>query len=137
MDRNGAALCGIYPTKNPYFMRLKTRNGLSFCIGQYQAVYNKRHIFNTFEYKVLEDYERSLKYYLEYNVIRLDNYTLDADYNKLGGGWQTPSQFRNVELKENELEKFKSQYGDYCYIKTKKKGRDLVFKSSYSKESKG
>tara|TARA_R110002051_G_scaffold313154_1_gene388954 strand:+ start:4039 stop:5535 length:1497 start_codon:yes stop_codon:yes gene_type:complete len=133
---NEASLCGIYPSKNPYFMRMKTRKGLSFCIGQYQAVYNKREIFNSFEYNILEDYERSLRYFLDYNVIRLDNYTLDADYNKLEGGWQTESQFRHTELKEKELERFKEQYSDYCYIKTKKHGRDIVFKSLYSKESK-
>jgi hypothetical protein len=132
MDKNEAALCGIYPSKNPYFMRLKTRSGLSFCIGQYQALYNKRDIFNTFKYRILEDYERSVRYFLGYNTIRLDNYTLDADYNKLKGGWQTESEFRHTELKETELERFKNEYDDYCYIKNKKKGRDIVFKSSFS-----
>ena len=131
-----ASLCGIYPAKNPYFMRIKTRKGLSFCIGQYQALYNKREIFNTFEYNILEDYERCIRYFLDYNVIRLDNYTLDADYNKLEGGWQTESQLRHTELKEKELERFKEQYSDYCYIKTKKTGRDIIFKSLFSKESK-
>ena len=136
MDRYKAHLCGLYPAKNPFFMRMKMRKGLSFSIGQFQAVINHQHIYDTFEYRILEDYERSMRYFLDYKTIRLDYITIDADYNKLDGGWQSSSQKRHVELKEAELIRFQKQYSDYCYIKQKKQGRDIVFKSIYSKELK-
>jgi len=136
LDRYNASMCGIYPAKNPFFMRMKVRKGLSFCIGQFNAVINKRKLFNDFQYRILEDYERSIRYFLDYKLIRLDYITLEADYNKLEGGWQTESEKRHVEKKEAELSRFKQQYDNYCFIKNKKTGKDIVFKSLYSKEPK-
>ena len=136
LDRYNASMCGIYPAKNPFFMRMRVRKGLSFCIGQFNAVINKRKLFNDFQYRILEDYERSIRYFVNYKLIRLDYITLEADYNKLEGGWQTASEKRHVEKKEAELLLFKQQYDEYCFIKNKKNGKDIVFKSLYSKEPK-
>lgn len=133
MEKHGAEMCGIYPTKNPFYMRQKTRVGLSFCIGQCNCVINRRDLFNNFEYRILEDYERSIRYFLLSQLIRLDYIAVDADYNKLEGGWQTTSELRHVKKKEAELLRFKQQYDDYCYIKQKKESRDIIFKSIYSK----
>ncbi len=136
MNKFKADLVGIYPAKNPFFMRGKVRQGLSFCIGQFQLLKNKKELFKESKYKILEDYERSILYFIHYKSIRLDNYSLDADYAKLLGGYQTESQVRTPVLKSQELSLFFETYKDYCFLKQKKNGKDIVFKSLYSKDPK-
>jgi len=136
LDWYQADLLGIYPIKNPYFMHDRVREGLAFCIGQFQLLRNRKQIFEKAECKILEDYERSLKYYLKYKTIRLDNITLNANYGTLKGGYQTESQLRTQDLKEIELNKFMELFSEYCFIKNKKLGKDLYFKRQFSKTRK-
>ena len=135
LERYNAQMCGIYPAKNPFFMRMRVRKGLSLCVGAFNAVINKKDIFNSFKYRILEDYERSIRYFLDYKLIRLDYVTLEADYNKLEGGWVSSNQ-RTAEKKSLEQQKFLEQYKEYCFLRTKKVDKDIVFKSMFSKEPK-
>ena len=109
--------CGIYPCNNPFFMKCYISKNLKFVIGCMRWFINNRHIETSREFKLLEDYEVSLKYFVDYGKIhRLNHICVQHDYNgKLAGGLASVAD-RSYQEKKKEVEKFYNKYKDYCSI---------------------
>ena len=117
IDLEKASCCGVYPTDNPYYMSFQYCNNLKFCIGQLRFFLNNKSIEASRRYKLLEDYETSLKYFLkDKKIIRLNNICLEAAYNCLRGGLNSITD-RSYETKKEEVYKFYEEYEMYCHIK--------------------
>lgn len=132
MIDNGSKCCGVYPTNNPYFMKPVTTHNLKFCIGAMRWFINDSFIEMNRYYTLLEDYEVSLKYYLEYKTItRLSYIAIEHDFNKLRGGLKETTD-RSFEAKEAEVIDFRDKYKLYTTINDRylKSGRqiDIRFK---------
>ena len=111
---------------------------LKFCIGQMRMFYNFRAIENKRTYKLLEDYETSLKYWLEKKIIRFNNICLKADFNKLAGGLKTTCN-RDYHSKALEVDRFYNENKAYCFVSDRltKTGRkiDIRFKNKLNKNN--
>ena len=136
LDFEGCRCAGIYPVKNPFYMRNHYSINLSFCIGQVRFFLNTREIETTRLYTLLEDYETSLYYYV-YNgkIVRLNNICADADYNKLSGGLSSITN-RDYDIKKKEVLDFYNQYQDFCWVNDRvtssgEKKIDIRFKSLF------
>ena len=118
---NNMTLAGVYPTNNTFFCTKTITMDLRFCIGQFKLFFNKKHLEKR-DYELLEDYENSLKHYFNSGgVIRYNNITVKANYNSGKGGLK---EYRTLEKKIKEVNKFKLEYPNYCNIK--KSGSDIT-----------
>ncbi len=133
---NGEGMAGVYPTDNPYYMSHTISTDLKFCIGQMRMFYNSHATENSRTYKLLEDYETSLKYWLEKKIIRFNNICLKADFNKLAGGLKSTCN-RDYHTKALEVDKFYNENKSYCFVSDRltKTGRkiDIRFKNKLKK----
>ena len=129
---NGEGMCGVYPTDNPYYMNENISTDLKFCIGQLRIFYNNQVIENSRKYILLEDYETSLKYWLDKKIIRFNNICVKADFNKLAGGLKSVCK-RDFHTKAVEVDKFYEEYKQFCFVSDRltKEGRkiDIRFKN--------
>jgi len=131
MRKAGVRMCGFYPCKNPYFMSHTTSLDLKFCIGQFRLFYNFKEVETSRKYKLLEDYETTLKYYLYDNskIMRKNYICMDADYNGLEGGLRATAD-RRYMVKKKEVEDFYHDFSVYCFIKERFPEKiDIGFKS--------
>ena len=117
---NDLSLAGVYPSRNPFFCKNTITTDLRFIIGQFKCFINKKHLEKR-HYELLEDYENTLKHYFHAGGVLRYNYILvKADYNKLSGGLK---EYRTLEKKIEEVNKFNIEYPKYCTIK--KSGSDI------------
>ena len=81
----GAAIWGVYPVHNPFFMRHTITTDLKFIVGCFNGRFNRKDIVLTVEEK--DDFERTMLYYLQDGkVVRYNNITFKTKfYNKKGG----------------------------------------------------
>ncbi|GAF88893.1 unnamed protein product, partial [marine sediment metagenome] len=120
LEENNLTLAGVYPSRNPFFAKDTITTDLRFIIGQFKCFINKKHLEKR-NYELLEDYENTLRHYFHSGGVLRYNYILiKADYNKLSGGLK---EYRTLEKKINEVNKFRLQYPNYCKIK--KSGSDI------------
>ena len=111
-------LAGVYPVNNYYFLKEKDTTDLRFIIGQFKIYYNKHHLEKR-QFYLLEDFETTLKYYLnDGGVLRLNNICINANIQTLRGGIED----RTIEKKQTEVDEFKKKYSNYCEIKNKDNG---------------
>jgi hypothetical protein len=126
LEKKKHKLFGINPVYNPFFCTIKDKKNkhisynLKFIVGTLCGVINsrkseKRHI----EQK--EDYERTIKYYLETGgVVRFNNISIVTKYYKEPGGLQSLG-LRSWE-KENKSAKYLLKtYPKLCFPNIKKK----------------
>ena len=119
-------LCGVYPVCNPFFMKKTLSTDLKFCIGQLYWTINDKEC-EAREYDLMEDFEKTLKYYRHYQGVLRYNYIYPkADYARLGGGCNE-NYDRSIEGKGEEISRFLQQYPTYVRMKTKKATIDLNF----------
>ena len=113
--------CGIYPCNNPFFMKCYISKNLKFVIGCMRWFINNRNIETSRQFKLLEDYEISLKYFVDYGkIFRLNHICVDHDFNgKLAGGLASVAD-RSYSEKKKEVDKFYKKYKDYCSINQRK-----------------
>ena len=137
---NNAACCGIYPTNNPFFMKQTISHNLKFCIGAMRWYLNDKEIETNCDYSLLEDYSKSIKYYLKYGTVtRLNYIAIDHDCNgKLKGGLGSVAD-RSYHNKSLECHRFLDEYKLYCrindrYLKTGRKC-DIAFKKCRSRSN--
>ena len=130
MEIQQVRMCGFYPVKNPFFMKFDITYDLKFCIGQFRLFFNVKEIEMHRKYKLLEDYETTLKYYLwdEAKIMRRNNICMDADYNKLPGGLKETAD-RSYTEKKKEVEEFHFDYWVYSFIKEKGDKIDIGLKA--------
>ena len=116
MDKEKTKCCGVYPVKNPFYMNDNYTTNLKFCIGQFRCFYNIKEIEASRTFNLLEDYEITLKYYLNYGkIIRFNNICLKANYASLCGGLNNTD--RRYITKTKEVEQFYNSFSIYCFIK--------------------
>ena len=120
LESNNLTLAGVYPSRNPFFCKDTITIDLRFVIGQFKCFINKNHLEKR-DYELLEDYESTLRHYFYSGGVLRYNYILvKANYNTLSGGLK---EYRTLEKKINEVNRFKIQYPNYCNIK--KSGSDI------------
>ena len=115
---------GVYPTDNPFFMKPTQRDkshmstDLKFLIGFFTGVINnKKSELRTISDK--EDYERSIKYYLnDGGILRFNNISCNTRCYKEPGGIQTDRKKENSRVNANKLIK---SYPDFVSINTSRK----------------
>ena len=111
-------LAGIYPVNNYYFMKDTETTDLRFIIGQFKIYYNKKHLEKR-NFYLLEDFETTLKYYLnDGGVLRLNYISIEANIHTLRGGIED----RTLPKKKIEVKEFKEKYHNYCDIKYRNNG---------------
>ena len=118
LDTHGLNLAGLYPVNNYYFLKDIETTDLRFIIGQFKIYYNKPHLEKR-QFYLLEDFETTLKYYLnDGGVLRLNNICINANIQTLSGGIED----RTIEKKTEEVNRFKKKYHNYCKIQYKPSG---------------
>jgi hypothetical protein len=84
LRENQLSLWGIYPIKNPFFMKAGFSIDLKFCIGHCWGCINRRDVQLTLEYK--EDFERTLKFYeRDKGVLRMNSVCAKTKMGSTGG----------------------------------------------------
>lgn len=117
-------LASVYPVNNFYFMRNKETTDLRFCMGAFRIYFNKKHLEKR-KFYYLEDYETTIKYYLnDGGVLRLNNISCDVSYKSGGGGIGK----RNIADKKKEVKRFVDKYTPYA--KDKKEGEEVMLKKT-------
>lgn len=124
---------GIYPVRNPYFMKDNVSTDLKYVIGAFTGVINDTEC----EARSVahgEDYERSIRYYLKYNsLVRLNYITLKTKYFAKGG---IDAQYNGERDKHilSEITKLKNKYPELMTIKKKKDYHNPVLKDRREKQ---
>jgi hypothetical protein len=117
--RTGYKIFGVYPARNPYFMKnsLSFSCDLKYIIGFCVGMINDKQLKRTIDDK--EDYENSILYYKKYGgVIRFNNITCKTNcYFEVGGMQETRTKER-VMWSAKYLTKL---YPEYCSLNLSKK----------------
>lgn len=116
--RAGTKLWGIYPVKNPYFMKHGTTFDLKYIEGSFigTVVDHDPDLFVDLSGK--EDWQRSILYFRRFgSVVRFNGYSMDADFRGLPGGC-TEADGRTLETQKAECESLVRRYPGYCVINT-------------------
>ena len=126
---SGANLMGVYPIRNIGWMKNRITTGLKFCIGSHRINFNKKEYESAGEYQFLEDYERTLKYFIgDGSVLRNEGVYIKHNFWTLDGGIGA-SQSRTQEDKLKLVKKFVAEYPEYSRIAIKKDTCDIRLKS--------
>jgi len=97
---------GIYPVRNPFFMRKKTSKGLSFIIGALHGyiVRHDKSLEPSTQSEGKEDYHQSILYYLkDGGVLRFNDVTIKTKFLAKGGLGQ--DRFERNKLSAEYLQK--------------------------------
>jgi hypothetical protein len=88
---------GIYPVRNPFFMKDKITTDLKFIIGTMYGFINRHDtsLQPNSSIKEKEDYETSILYYLkDGGVVRYNNVTIKTKFHAEGGLGKTEGRFQ-------------------------------------------
>jgi hypothetical protein len=88
---------GIYPVRNPFFMKDKVTTDLKFIIGTMYGFINRHDssLQPNSSIKEKEDYETSILYYLkDGGVVRYNNVTIKTKFHAEGGLGKTEGRFQ-------------------------------------------
>jgi len=117
MKSKNISMCGFYPIDNAFFMKSRISYGLKFCVGALRLFINTseaRQIENSRSYKLLEDYETTVKYYIEDGaVMRYENVCVIHNFGTQQGGLNETCE-RGYNAKYTEVMRFMNEYGEYC-----------------------
>lgn len=130
---SGANLMGVYPIRNIGWMKNRITTGLKFCIGSHRINFNKKKYETASKYHLLEDYERTLKYFIgDGSVLRNEGVYIKHNFWTLDGGINAiiPAGEVREEDKLKEIKQFVEEYGKYSRISKKKNNNcDIRLKS--------
>jgi hypothetical protein len=121
-EKENCGLWGCCPFDNPFFGNQEVSTKLKFII---QAVCGAiiNHEAEERSYSTIEDYERTIKYFLkDGKVVRVNNYGLDTKIYADGG----LNEYRNFENKEQDIKDLCSKYPDMVKITYKKKKGEII-----------
>lgn len=120
MKKHKRYLWGIYPVRNPFFMKNTISDGLTFIIGVLHG-YIVRHLFclkTNSNLKSKEDYEQSILYYKkDGGVLRYNYITVKTNYIAKGG--LEKDRYESYKHSANYLSK---KYPNYITIFYRKNG---------------
>ncbi len=128
---SGANLMGVYPIRNIGWMKNRITTGLKFCIGSHRINFNKKKYETASKYHLLEDYERTLKYFIgDGSVLRNEGVYIKHNFWTLDGGINAiiPAGEVREEDKLKEIKQFVAEYGEYSRICIKKNTCDIRLK---------
>lgn len=117
---------GIYPVKNPFFMKDNVSTGLKFIIGAAYGYINRKlpNLRPSILAETKEDYEQSALYYLkDGGVLRYNNITIKTKYNAPGGLGVANTRF---ERNKNAAEYLVKKYPDIFTIFHRENGMTEV-----------
>tara|TARA_Y100001973_G_C5186670_1_gene328296 strand:- start:1316 stop:2095 length:780 start_codon:yes stop_codon:yes gene_type:complete len=117
----GAKIWGINPVNNPYFLKKNVSNNLKYIVACFYGWINSHqqyaYVSTNPEYGK-EDFERSIRYYIEdKKVIRFNYLAPDTKYYSESGGIQ---HYRTVEYEEKAVQWLLKTFPLYCKRKTTK-----------------
>lgn len=108
---------GVYPIKNAGWMMANKNavsTNLTYCCGA--CILNVNHRLAQRSLNLIEDFEYSLKNFLEFGkILRNNRICVEANQYTLAGGLQYNNN-RNIHNKLNEIRKLKSEYPDYIKL---------------------
>ncbi len=105
-----ARMCGINPSKNPFFYTDTLSTDLKFCAGFFRCYLNTKFCEKR-EYTLLEDYETTIKYYnYSFAINRMNNIGGVVNYKSGKGGL-----IRKPNQKQNEVNRFLKEYPKYAH----------------------
>lgn len=111
-DEAGLYLWGLYPVKNPLFMKHRVRYDLTYIEG---AIFGYTVLGDDTELVRCddkEDFERSIRFYLrDGGVVRLESYSFWSNFYTEPGGMQT---YRTVETVEAGARYLLETYPELC-----------------------
>jgi len=115
-------LWGVNPVLNPYFMKNKISFELRYIVACFYGWINShsdKALVSTNPEMGKEDFERSIKYYIEDGaVMRFNHVAPKTKYYSEKGGIQN---YRTVEYEENAVKWLLKTYPQYCSRKIAKK----------------
>ena len=119
--QQGVSLWGIYPVRNPYFMKPRLFVGLTYVIG---CLFGMTVTGDPEEQVITddkEDYERSLRHFIRDGAVaRLENVTVTSRFYTEPGGMQT---YRTPETIEAGARTLVARWPDLCtYTVNKARG---------------
>ena len=104
LEKEGLFMWGIYPVRNPFFMKQSINTGLSFIIGALHGFIVRHDKRLEPHAKVKEDYEQSILYYLkDGGVVRFNNVTIKTKF--LAEGGVGPDRFEQNKIAADYLQK--------------------------------
>lgn len=86
LKKYGLYIWGIYPVRNPFFMKKNISTNLKFIIGTlYGFIVRHDHDLNV-HVKEKEDYEQSILYYIkDGGILRFNHITMKTKFKSIGG----------------------------------------------------
>ena len=124
LRESGLYIWGIYPVRNPFFMKSKITYDLKFIIGMMYGYINRhdKKLYPSILSESKEDYEMSVLYYkMDGGVLRFNNINPKTKFNA-EGGLGTDRYERN----KNAAEYLVSKYPDIFSLKYRKNGMPEV-----------
>lgn len=124
LKREKKYMWGVYPVRNPFFMKKKTFKGLSFVIGALHGfiVRHDKTLNPSTKSEGKEDYEQSILYYLkDGGVLRFNDIAIKTKFLAKGGLGE--DRFERNKLSANYLKK---KYPDLVTIFHRKNGMSEI-----------
>jgi len=133
LKKENRFLWGIYPVRNPFFMKKTVTTGLKFVIGVLHGYINRhsRHLEPSIQAESKEDYELSILYYkMDGGVVRFNFITTKTKFNAVGGLGKD-----RQEMNANAAEYLVNKYPDIVTVFHRKTNGMTEVKLKEPKES--
>ena len=122
LKREKLFIWGIYPVRNPFFMKNNISTGLKFIIGALHGYINRKlpELRPSIKAEGKEDYEQGILYFKkDGGVIRYNNITINTKFKAKGGLGEEKDRF---EINKKAAEYLQKQYPDLVTIFHRKNG---------------
>jgi len=122
LNKEGLYMWGVYPVRNPFFMKPNISTGLKFIIGVLRGFINRKSsdLEPSSKIKEKEDYHQSILYYLkDGGIIRFNDVAPKTKFHAEGGLGNDSNRFENNRIAAEYLEK---EYPDLVTIFHRKNG---------------
>ena len=111
-EKEQAFLWGVFAAANPFFMSDKIASGLYYIIGSCYGTINRHEDVAYVSLEDKEDFERTLKYYVnDGKIVRLNYLTVKSAYYTEKGGMQ---EDRTAERIDTSAKFLAEKYPDLC-----------------------
>jgi hypothetical protein len=135
LKAEGLYIWGIYPVRNPFFMKNNVSVGLKFIIGALYGFINRhdKSLEPSVDSEGKEDYEQSILYYKkDGGVLRYNNITIKTKFLAEGGLGKIEKRF---EMNKKAAEYLHKTYPDICTIFHRKNGMTEIRMSRMERKS--
>jgi len=122
LNKENLYIWGIYPVRNPFFMKPNVSTGLKFIIGVMRGFINRKSadLEPSDKIKEKEDYHQSILYYLkDGGVLRFNDIAPKTKFHAEGGLGNDKERFENNRIAAEFLQK---EYPDLVTIFHRKNG---------------